>query len=134
MTFGRGAAAATLFAALDASEAPTARESTLHTSPTARLFWYCEAIVAGLAAMPFALLKLPGVAELVLRLRPTGYNQAGELLPVLPFKHVKMKHRREEELQRMRRKAREKEERQGDKKGGSRGAPSGPVKAASSMV
>jgi len=61
---------------------------TLHTDEAERLFWYFCAVVSGLAALPFALLKVPGLGEIILRLRATGYNEAGGLHSVLPYKQV----------------------------------------------
>ena len=45
----------------------------------------------GLACVPFVLFKLPGLGVLVLRMRPTAYDQAGNLRLQLSRQRIKKK-------------------------------------------
>ena len=63
----------------------------------------------GLACVPFVLFKLPGLGVLVLRMRPTAYDQAGNLRLQLSRQRIKKKFDAEQSQKRkeMRRAARE---------------------------
>ena len=47
--------------------------------------------ILGLTSLPFLVFLLPQVGSLVLRMRPTGYNQAGELRLMLSQRRMKKK-------------------------------------------
>ena len=52
----------------------------------------------GLSALPFALFKLPGLGQLMLRMRPTGYDAAGGLRLKLSIRRMKKKWEAEQDL------------------------------------
>ena len=57
--------------------------------------------VLGLTSLPFVLFKLPDVGQLMLRMHPTGYDQAGRLRLVLTMRAMKKKWQAEEDLKKM---------------------------------
>ena len=69
---------------------------TLHTD-----FFELLTCVLGLTSMPFLLLKLPELSQFLLRLFPTGYDQAGHLRLMMSIREMKKKWEAEQDLDKM---------------------------------
>lgn len=69
---------------------------TLHTD-----FFELLTCVLGLTSLPFLLLKLPEVGQFLLRLHPTGYDQAGHLRLMMSIRQMKKKWEAEQDLDKM---------------------------------
>ena len=69
---------------------------TLSAGPKQRLCWYYLSVLAGLGALPFALLKMPGIGLLILRLNPTGYDERANLRLVMSTSKMRDKWKLEE--------------------------------------
>jgi hypothetical protein len=69
---------------------------TLHTD-----FFELLTCALGLTSMPFLLLKLPDVGQFLLRLFPTGYDQAGHLRLMMSIREMKKKWEAEQDLDKM---------------------------------
>ena len=61
---------------------------TLNTPPRVRMFWTNQAVLWALGSLPLALVKIPGLGLMILRLRETGYDQAGNLRLVMTKKKM----------------------------------------------
>ena len=65
--------------------------------PAPQYFFEMLACVLGLTSLPFLLFMLPNVGRLMLRMRPTGYDQSGQLRLALSQRRMKKKFMAEKE-------------------------------------
>ena len=84
-------------ARLPLCEAACRSPATAPPGPPPQYFFEMLACVLGLTSLPFLLFMLPNVGRLMLRMRPTGYDQSGQLRLALSQRRMKKKFMAEKE-------------------------------------